>query len=112
MVVGLKYLDHSTLASAYPGVKRLARETSLGTRTVRRALAELAAAGWLVEVKRGRTGSATVWRGQFPKSTVPTTARTPPGEDRSMDLSCVVCGAGARLPDRPICSDCATVGSR
>ena len=65
---GLLYMNWQTLGDIRPGVPRLAADTHLSERTVKRCLAELVDAGYLVKVKRGHTGSATLYRASFPKT--------------------------------------------
>lgn len=57
------YMDHDTLASAFPGNPRLVRETGYGDRTVRRALVVLVDTGWLKVHRQGAGKRATLFQG-------------------------------------------------
>jgi hypothetical protein len=65
-VVAVEYMNRQTLGDVRPGVPRLARDTSLSERTVAYALQDLEDAGYLVLVKRGGPGRASLYRGMFP----------------------------------------------
>jgi hypothetical protein len=79
-VLASKYMDWDTLGSCYPGRSKLATETSMSVRTVDAALADLVAAGWLIMVKRGRTGRNTLYRGAWGHA--PQETRDEPGDVR------------------------------
>jgi hypothetical protein len=75
-VIAVKYADWTTLGDIRPGVKQLTHDTGLSYATVKRALVDLQAAGFLVKVsghkykayeKYRRGPLATVYRATFPK---------------------------------------------
>ncbi len=70
--------------SAFPGGTRLARDTGYSIRTIRKALGELVAAGWLVEVSRGGSPAGGERKATEYRATVPTSAGGSPvnGGDR------------------------------
>lgn len=49
------YMDRDTLADCYPGPARLAKETGLTQRTVKKAIALLVDRGWLKRTRKGGT---------------------------------------------------------
>jgi DNA-binding MarR family transcriptional regulator len=65
------YMDFHTLGDAHPGVERLAQRTGWSVSSVKRALRELEAKGWIVRVqtggRRGDHAWSSMYRGVWPK---------------------------------------------
>ena len=66
-VCALLYADYDTLENIRPGTPNLARDTGLSERGVNRGLRELIEHDYLIKVRRGHSGRATLYRGRFPK---------------------------------------------
>ncbi len=73
VTIALRFCDWQTLGSIRPGAPLLASVTGLGERTVKRAMAELVDAGYLVLDAKGSFGRASHYHGTFPQA--PTHAR-------------------------------------
>lgn len=77
--------------SAWPGVGRLAAAAGVSVSTVRRSLAALQAAGWILQTARpqGRSGKAATWALAVPAAVVvsdwPEVNSAHPGERHSTD---------------------------
>jgi hypothetical protein len=67
----LYYMDWNDGGSMYPGNPRLARELNKSVSTIYRALKRLQADGWLIQSRRGHSGSASVFRATFPSQVTP-----------------------------------------
>lgn len=60
------FMDHDTLANAYPGNQKLAARTGYSVRAVQMALRSLETKGWIKEFKRGRGTWASLYGGAIP----------------------------------------------